>query len=190
MFLEGATHRFRGHVEDLIRSVLTGHPFLGPLVRLPASLTVNVSIQRNRITSTRFDRYPTDGIVDLNLNEPDLFVLNPDGGSFRPGLDAPCDKLPNLLFHEFGHFIDARLDGSFGYSDELHPKEQRLNDIHLALWCTFIDGRLSDLAPYKLGTRQRDAHEDLSLDIDVVRLASNGQFPTYPSILAEARRLR
>ncbi len=189
-FTAGADHRCASELEALVRSALLNHPFLSITVKLPAHLQVNVAICREQSTAIRFDTYPTHGDVTLTIFEFHLFKIK-DGGSVIALDDAPLDdRLINLLFHEFGHFIDARLDASFGYKDSLHPDDPRVKGFVDDLWNASIDGRLKDKAPHTLAERQSDAQEEGGIPADAIARAWEGEWRTYPDLVRVAESLR
>ena len=152
----------------------------------PQRFAVRVNIGPKLTTSIKHDDYHQRAEVVLNLDEFQLYEPHLDESSICFDSDPLNRKLPNLLTHEFGHFIDACLSQTFRYCTALRPSDRR----HLVrlyhLWDSYIDGRLGSLAPYKLEERIEEATSVGKLDRNLVEKAWQGEFKTYPELVNAA----
>lgn len=178
-------------IEQIVREAFLNHPFFAGNVSKPNSLLVKIGVTlfedkayRENVTSINHDNFLTDGFVHLNLHWQETYKLIPFNEI--PDYSSLNDKLFNTISHEFGHFIDARLNKEFGYKDDLLPLEGLLRRVHHDLWNSFIDGRLGVLAPYTLEERMKDAREINKINTSFIREAWYDGFKTYEHLLERA----
>jgi len=177
-------------VGGLVREALLGHPFFVGDIPPPSTIQLDVTVgMHERVTFIDHSRYPSENRVRLHIHE---FHFPLDAAAMSAGEPIFLDdgalhpSLRNLLAHEFSHFIDARLDESFRYSEELRPSDSEplVQRVHFHLWDSYIDGRLGDLAPHSLEERQREAD---TVDEGLINRAWAGEFSTYEAIVTQAR---
>jgi hypothetical protein len=104
------------------------------------------------------------GIIKGAKRPEDHFQIRDDLSGH--GLDPKGIK--SILFHEFGHLIDA-LDPGFGYSNEAYRKieqEKELFSLFEILWNSYLDRRLYNLlgeeSPYLYGRTYLRGAEELT----------------------------
>jgi len=117
---------------------------------MPRHLVIEVSVSAHSCTGIQHGAYPSTGHISLELNEISLFAQD---GSF----EVSEDQVLKILYHEFGHFIDARLDPNFRYDHDRRPPQGPMRVAYYHLWDAYIDGRLGEFAPYTLQERQNEA---------------------------------
>jgi hypothetical protein len=185
-FISDSTPRIKTEVESVIRQTLASHPFFGSRVRPPASLKVDVIADMSVQTSIEHHHFREDGRVKLNLNELQLYKTHLGGGPVCFDSDPLNAQLANLVAHEFGHFIDARLDSAFMFDDGLQPADNPTWRIFYNLWDSYIDGRLGPLAPYSLVERQEESWQVGRVPPELVERAWNGSFRTHGELVEAA----
>lgn len=159
---------------------LTKHPFLGHEVVLAGRVHIEVIVGRS-VDNSQIDhaRYADKGLIRLELHKMDFNLVG--GGC----MEFSEDLLRRLLLHEFGHFIDARLDSRFGYEDKRRPTHKSMRRAFFELWDAFIDGRLADHAPK---TREQREHE-ARVPCEFIGRAWQGEYSTFDALLAVAQGL-
>lgn len=174
-----------------IEAAVSEHPFYSRRVAPPPRLAVAVLFGEAFQTAIDHSAYSIESRICLQLNEF-YFRLNHSGLADRLIADdgTAHEALRRLLFHEFGHFIDARLDRAFSYSDHLRPTDRSTLTLHHHLWDCHIDGRLGAMASHSLAERIAEAKRATGLPADVIRQSWSGAFPTYPIIVQQAQTLR
>ena len=185
-----SNHRFFDTLASKIKECLNTHPFISDTMVLPKSIKIEVSIEDFNKTSMDQSDYLKTGLIkiifgnDLYLEDnsplPSFSMISFDTAPINPNIDK-------IIYHELGHFIDARLNPSFGYDDALRPQEKRIKSIHFNLWDSYIDGRLGTFTPYLLEERKREAKEVNGIDDNYITRAWNGEFTTYESIVTTAQ---
>jgi len=178
-------------IEERIKETLNNHPFLEGLDK-PDLVRVWVKKEEKENTQINHRLFSEWCVVILYLLERDIRPYYPGGAFGVHELDR--EKIDKVLYHEFGHFIDARLDPAFGYKDEEH-KGKWYAKIYTTLWNCYIDGRLEKfkLAPCSLKER---IDLECVVDIDSKRIeiksdfltkAWNREFRTHEELLYKSK---
>lgn len=130
-------------IEECIKETLNKHPFLKNLNK-PDLLRVGVEKIKGE-SSINHKLFPKNSLVILYLGEEIYDKGRTDRGRDEAGGAWKLNEseLKKVLSHEFGHFIDARLNPKFGYKDEDYERK-RYKNIYDLLWNSYIDGRLCD----------------------------------------------
>jgi hypothetical protein len=180
-------------LDEAVRSALTAalgdHPFLRPRCTLPGQLEIHIGLGTVQRTETRHSGDQSTARVDIYLFETDAFETQPIGSrgvSVKYGVLQP--NLPKVFRHELGHFIDARLDREFGYSEAIRPTDPSSLQIYHSIWCSYIDGRLGDLAPHNLKFRQKEAAQ-FAVAPEIIVRAWNGEFDDYSTIVDLTKKI-
>jgi len=173
--LHDLIHKIRHEINTTLHKCCDDHPFFGRIKR-PDKVAFKVEFGLQ--TSINHSLFATNGTVQITLDARHLSVCDP-GPCGRPRLDK-------VIYHELGHFIDARIDSAFAYDDAIrptaHPDELRAMYV---MWDSFIDGRLGLKAPYSLQERQKPAKTAALRKLAC--LAWNGGLKTFPDIVAAAK---
>jgi len=174
-------------IRQKIKETLNSHPFLKGLTK-PNLVRVWVKKEEEKRTSINHRLFLEIYLVILHLNEIDICPHYPSGARELDELDE--EKLTRVLLHEFGHFIDAKVDmQKFGYNDREYECQPYKN-IYNILWCSYIDGRLGKRAPFNLKDRIEEARrcirinsEHIEIKADFVRKAWNKEFTTHKELI-------
>ena len=185
-----SSHRFFDTLASKIKECLNTHPFISDTMVLPKSIKIEVSIEDFNHTFTKQRDYLRRGLIEIVFGEdlylkdnsslPSVSTISFDNAPINPNIDK-------TIYHELGHFIDARLNPSFGYNDDLRPEDEMIKLVHMDIWNCYIDGRLSDLAPCSLEERKNEAKNRVASRY--IERAWNGEFTTYRSIITTAQNI-
>lgn len=179
-----SNHRFIDEIVSKTNKCFREHPFINNTFVLPKHIKIEISIELSQKTSINHSDYLGIGLIKIIFDEFDLYLSTGNGISFDT--DPMSPNIDKIIYHELGHFVDARLNLSFGYEDDLRPKEKTIKSIHHNLWDSYIDGRLGVCAPFSLEKRKADAPR---VDPCYIEKAWNGKFNTYKSIVTTAKEI-
>jgi hypothetical protein len=160
----------------LLEKCLSEHPFIYKLKQLPQSVNIEAIITLDDVTSINHLSFANNQTVTLYIHDSALRGSNDDY------IQNPL--LRKIVFHEYGHFIDARLDTSFNY---IELTEKKLYGHVQHLWNCFIDGRLGVGSPSTLEQRVQEGEKALKLASRYSIDAWNGCYSTYPHILETSK---
>lgn len=186
VFAAGGRVDFCTEIHGLITQGLINHPFLAcPRIAVPCYVLVKLNIvEAHLLSAPNIDHNSFLRDRSITLSFP---KVSDDDGLYTHLSGNPISINPRakkLIAHEMAHFVDARLDQSFGYNDAARPSDPALRSIVYHLWDSYIDGRLGPLAPYNLQCRQHWAASRVpSL---LVERAWNAAFTTYRDLLQAA----
>ncbi|MBI5778694.1 MAG: hypothetical protein HZA49_04500 [Planctomycetes bacterium] len=194
--VNNSSHRFVDGIANKISKCFNTHPFINNTFALPERIKIVlsiVSIEDCRKTGIDHSSYLKTGIVEIIFNEINLYLeedLHLPAGNVKSFNNNQVNPdMDKIIYHELGHFIDARLNPAFGYDDNLRPKEDRIKWIHYDIWNGYIDGRLGLIAPSSLEERQKDAEKMNRIEPCYITRAWNGEFATYESITKTAQEI-
>lgn len=181
-------------IKERIKETLSKHPFFEGLdkpnlvrvwVKMGLKENTQIEVYSTQIDHSLFSEW---GVVILYLFEKNIRPnYNPYAARKPHELDR--EKIDKVLYHEFGHFIDARLDSAFGYKEK-ELKCQPYRNIYNILWNSYIDGRLKERAPFSLKYRIKKGRDGIKINSEHIEIKSvfiekawNKEFTTHKEIL-------
>ncbi|MFB0526630.1 MAG: hypothetical protein ACETVO_04090 [bacterium] len=174
-------------IEECIKETLNNHPFLERLTK-PGLVRIWVKMGPEEKTRVNHRLFSEWCVVILYLWEEDIRPHYPGGAREVDELDR--EKIDKVLSHEFGHFIDAKVNTEkFGYNDREYECQPYRN-IYNILWCSYIDGRLKKHALFSLKDRMEEGRSCIRINSEHIRIKSvfiekawNKEFTTHKEFL-------